>query len=127
MAGSALCSGPVRGWGGRHSYSSGYGMPNGHVTAGSRARRLIPQPAASLAASACCRNSPLWDQEDLWQREGCATLTVVSMPFYWPPRANDLLYGHPLPQPQASVQGRVEGGCGLSSRGEGQRAGGGGG
>lgn len=37
----------------------------------------------------------------MWQREGCATLTVVSMPFYWPPREEDQLYGHALPRPAA--------------------------
>lgn len=36
----------------------------------------------------------------MWQREKCATLTVVSMPFYWPPRDTDMMYGHPLPRPQ---------------------------
>lgn len=57
----------------------------------------IPPPCAPRARS---RRSPLWDQEDLWRREGCATLTVVSMPFFWPPRDDDMLFGHPFPRPQ---------------------------
>ncbi len=47
-----------------------------------------------------CRRSPLWDQEDLYQREGCTALTVVSMPFYWPPRADAQWEGEALPVPQ---------------------------
>lgn len=70
-----------------------------------------PPPAAAghppclvscpLRPCACrSRRSPLWDQEDLYQREGCAALSVVSMPFYWPPRMGALWEGQPLPVPQ---------------------------
>ena len=45
------------------------------------------------------RRSPLWDQEDVFQREGCTALTVVSMPFYWPPSAGAAWDGHPLTVP----------------------------
>ncbi|KAI3425232.1 hypothetical protein D9Q98_009000 [Chlorella vulgaris] len=46
------------------------------------------------------KRSPLWDQEDLYQREGCSALSVVSMPFYWPPRVGAQWDGVPLPVPQ---------------------------
>ncbi|PRW33558.1 ABC transporter permease isoform A [Chlorella sorokiniana] len=46
------------------------------------------------------KRSPLWDQEDLYQREGCTSLSVVSMPFYWPPRTGTMYEGHQLPVPQ---------------------------
>ena len=47
-----------------------------------------------------CRRSPLWDQEDVYSREGCIALTAVSMPFYWPPRQGGTWEGHLLPIPQ---------------------------
>ena len=57
------------------------------------------EPAATSAPRPPRRRSPLWDQEDVFQRDGCAALTVVAMPFYWPPRPDAVLDGHPLPVP----------------------------
>ncbi|KAL4435411.1 hypothetical protein ABPG77_006173 [Micractinium sp. CCAP 211/92] len=49
------------------------------------------------------KRSPLWDQEDFYQREGCTAVNVVSMPFYWPPREGSLWQGAPLPVPQSQA------------------------
>ena len=67
-----------------------------------RAAHPAAHPAATCTPSRSSRRrrSPLWDQEDLYQREGCAALSVVSMPFYWPPRAGAQWEGAPLPVPQ---------------------------
>lgn len=61
-----------------------------------------PLPPAGLHTRAC-RRSPLWDQEDFYQREGCTAVNVVSMPFYWPPREGALWQGAPLPVPQSQA------------------------
>lgn len=37
----------------------------------------------------------------MFQREGCQALTVVSMPFFWPPRADAVWEGQPLPTVQS--------------------------
>ncbi len=62
----------------------------------------LPQLPAGLHAVPC-RRSPLWDQEDFYQREGCTAVNVVSMPFYWPPREGSLWQGAPLPVPQSQA------------------------
>ena len=61
-----------------------------------------PQTHLPPALSTGCRHSPLWDQEDLYQREHCSALSVVSMPFYWPPRAGALWEGSPLAVPHSA-------------------------
>lgn len=66
-----------------------------------RRRRRHPAPTTPLPPPPPCRRSPLWDQEDLYGREGCRTVNVVSMPFVWEPPPNALGDGRPLPMPQS--------------------------
>lgn len=79
---------------------------------GPTARGSSPDVGAKPPACRCAglarqppprRRSPLWDQEDFYQREGCAAVNVVSMPFYWPPRPGALWEGAPLPVPQSAA------------------------
>ena len=64
------------------------------------ALRIHSRPPPCLPAVLVRRRSPLWDQEDMYQREGCGTVNAVSMPFYWPPAANTQFEGAALPIPQ---------------------------